>query len=42
MEPIQTITVIIFALTIVLVVVRWVDSVVGCLVGSSPWSWQAA
>ena len=33
MDPIQTITVIIFAVTIVLVIGRWVDSVVAALVG---------
>ena len=33
MEPIQTITVIIFLVTIFLVIVRWIDSVVAALLG---------
>ena len=33
MEAIQTITVIIFAVTIIMVIVRWVDSVVAALIG---------
>ena len=33
MEPIQTITVIIFLVTIFLVIVRWIDSVVAALMG---------
>ena len=33
MEPIQTITVIIFVVTIFLVIVRWIDSVVAALLG---------
>ena len=33
MESIQTITLVIFALTIILVIVRWIDSVVAAMVG---------